>query len=858
MRFSKPFRIFAFSLLATVTLIVITSALLSLFYEQAIVRFMKKYLDEHLLTELSMKDIRFRVLKGFPNATVEISQVVILSGEDFHPRDFPGTYADTLLQAKTISFQFDLMKLINKQYELKKIEVSQGRLNILMDKNNRHNLKIWKNGESRSGQEYAINLKAIHLNSTRIKIVSLREQLELDAHAQRTVFRGNYSGNILSGETRGNIQLDSILLKDRRLIKDASLNLAVKMVYGGDRLRIREGRLQLNKAVMNISGEFKGGKDKSIDLTVDIPKFGLEELMSLMPFDSKVLPAHLSFTGNGNLTAVIRGSLSNKNNLFIRSGFELAGCTARNTDTRAEISHINLKGSISGTRAENFELRLDQVNGDLGKGWIRGSFFLNNLKTLVFRTEIQSSLDLEALREFLALDTVETMKGMIRSDFSASGSFKQFGDSSVSGLDYLDKGTFVFEETSLKMKNRPWDLRNISGKATWDKILRLDSLALQINGTDLLVNGNIQNITGYLLKRGSLKSNLEITTDNLDIGNILNNAPKRKSSGSASRISLLPPEIQLTASLKTRNLIVGKFQATEVSLHLVAAKDSVYVTDFFLKFPDGSITGNALITKNSGKQLSITCNAQPKMINIRQLFTSMNNFTQHFIMDKNVKGLLGGTVSFAAQWDSAYKFLPKSLKAQADIEITNGELVQFEPMMRLSKYIDVEELRHVRFKTLKNIIYINDRMVTLPEMAIHSTAFNITVSGQHSFDNLFDYRLKVLLSEILFNKARKKKAEISEFMVEETREDQTTIPLIIAGTPDQFDVRFDRRRAFDLSRKTMKEEDPSVENRPAPNNFRIEWEEPEKKPEEAAKPVSKQNSSDFEVEWEEEDDSGIE
>ncbi len=284
----------------------------------------------------------------------------------------------------------------------------------------------------------------------------------------------------------------------------------------------------------------------------------------------------------------------------------------------------------------------------------------------------------------------------------------------------------------------------------------------------------------------------------------------------------------------------------------------MYVTDFFLKFPDGSITGNALITKNSGKQLSITCNAQPKMINIRQLFTSMNNFTQHFIMDKNVKGLLGGTVSFAAQWDSAYKFLPKSLKAQADIEITNGELVQFEPMMRLSKYIDVEELRHVRFKTLKNIIYINDRMVTLPEMAIHSTAFNITVSGQHSFDNLFDYRLKVLLSEILFNKARKKKAEISEFMVEETREDQTTIPLIIAGTPDQFDVRFDRRRAFDLSRKTMKEEDPSVENRPAPNNFRIEWEEPEKKPEEAAKPVSKQNSSDFEVEWEEEDDSGIE
>ena len=38
---------------------------------------MKSYLDEHLLTQLSMDDIRFRFLKGFPKTTIEISNVVL-------------------------------------------------------------------------------------------------------------------------------------------------------------------------------------------------------------------------------------------------------------------------------------------------------------------------------------------------------------------------------------------------------------------------------------------------------------------------------------------------------------------------------------------------------------------------------------------------------------------------------------------------------------------------------------------------------------------------------------------------------------------------------------------------------------
>jgi hypothetical protein len=216
-----------------------------------------------------------------------------------------------------------------------------------------------------------------------------------------------------------------------------------------------------------------------------------------------------------------------------------------------------------------------------------------------------------------------------------------------------------------------------------------------------------------------------------------------------------------------------------------------------------------------------------------------------------VKGSLNGTISFFAQWDSTLHYLPKSLTARGNLEITDGELVQFEPMMKLSRYINVDELRLIRFKTLKNDIFINDRLVSIPEMAIHSSAFNIRISGHQSFDNLFEYRLNVLLSEVLFNKARKKKKEMDEFLIEEDRGSQTTIPLIIAGTPDNFDVKFDRKRAFDLTRKNFDKDQERQPDPPNAGNFKIEWDESRNDPAIKEKPDKGQKPDDFKIEWDE-------
>ncbi len=856
---TKPVRILIIALLSTIFLIVVTSAVISLFYEKAVIRYMKKYMDEHLLTEISMHDIRFSVLKGFPSATVDISQVVMLSGENFSPADFHKSYADTLLKARKVSFRFDLLKLFHKDYVLKKIQITDGFVNFLYDKKGRNNLKIWKSDKTGGTENYSVNLQGIVATDMVVRWIDLPHRINLQTFSHTTSFKGTYSHEILSGEAHGNFSGTGLLVRDTRWMNKASLIVQLKMTYANDRFRIREGLVRLNKADITVKGDYMGGRENKADLAFTVPKFGLDELISMLPLQNDSLIRQYRFTGRGKLSATVKGAVSDPDHLEIRSDFTLLDCSARNVKTRINIKGINIDGKVSGTNAGNFALSLRQFTAKMGNGSVRGSLDIHNLHDLLFRAKIHADLDLEALKQFINSDTIEYLGGTVRADFNAQGKLSLLRtDSAAHALDYLKDGTFSFQDAGIRFKNSSTTVRNVTGNAILSNSVRFDSMAVTLNGNRLVLSGTLQNLTGYLLNKGVLVSDLTVRASHFSINYLLQKDADDGSSRPANKkkyVSLFPQRMHMNARIHTDDFEAAKFRATDLSLKFSLVGDSMYVPDFSLKFGDGTITGNGLISQNGKHLVSITCNSVSKQINIQELFTAFNNFAQNFIVDKNIKGKLNGTIGFYAQWDSTLRFLPKSLVANGKLEVIDGELVQFEPMMKLSKYISVDELRVVQFKTLRNDIHIKDRTVTIPLMDIHSSAFNISAAGQQTFDNLFEYRINVLLSEVLFNKARKKKREMNEFFVEDDPKSETTIPLIIAGTPDNFYVKFDHKRAFSLSKHNTEKTPDQKNDLPDAGNFRIEWEETRKEPaipasvKKADQPENKEE--DFKIEWDE-------
>jgi hypothetical protein len=81
-------------------------------------------------------------------------------------------------------------------------------------------------------------------------------------------------------------------------------------------------------------------------------------------------------------------------------------------------------------------------------------------------------------------------------------------------------------------------------------------------------------------------------------------------------------------------------------------------------------------------------------------------------------------------------------------------------------------------------------------MDIASSAISISASGVHSFDNIVEYHLKLLLSDILAKKAKKARKDVEEFgVVEEDGLGRTSLFISMKGPVSDPIISYDSQGA---------------------------------------------------------------
>ncbi len=193
--------------------------------------------------------------------------------------------------------------------------------------------------------------------------------------------------------------------------------------------------------------------------------------------------------------------------------------------------------------------------------------------------------------------------------------------------------------------------------------------------------------------------------------------------------------------------------------------------------------------------------------------------------------------------------------------LTDGALIDFDPVMALSTFIELSELENIKFDRLENEFFIRSNVFYVPMMDIKSSAVDLSVNGKHSFDNDYQYHVKMLLSEILSNKARKNRTLSDEFgEVEDDGLGRTSVFLKIDGRGEEVKVSYDMKAAGSQIKEDIKKEkqalktifdeeyglykkDPEPEKREGTRpRFRIQWEGSDTTETETQPPVQRKES----------------
>jgi hypothetical protein len=239
-------------------------------------------------------------------------------------------------------------------------------------------------------------------------------------------------------------------------------------------------------------------------------------------------------------------------------------------------------------------------------------------------------------------------------------------------------------------------------------------------------------------------------------------------------------------------LRAGSFTAQEVFAGIRLRPYLLSIDSVFLKSSGGEFHMRSIGRYLPGG-LALESVLRGSNIDVRALFHSFDNFGQDYLLKDNLSGRMEGSVSGTLEFDRQLRLRSGKSDLKGELEIKDGGLYHFAPMMQLSSFVKVKELEEIHFSTLKNIVLVKGDRVILPVMAIQSTAMNLWLSGDYFYaPDSIDYYFKVDLLDVLARKFSLGKSSLPD--AGEARDGLVYLYVVMNGVVDDPGIEFSKRK----------------------------------------------------------------
>jgi hypothetical protein len=372
-------------------------------------------------------------------------------------------------------------------------------------------------------------------------------------------------------------------------------------------------------------------------------------------------------------------------------------------------------------------------------------------------------------------------------------------------------GSVRLSGVSFRLKRNPLEFRDFDGSFRLDNNrVDVESLSGRISSSDLRMNGTFDNFITFLLipnQPGWIRARME--SSRLELDELL--ADKTATSAEDTSYKLkFNPRLRADLDVEVGKLSFRRFKAEDITGRILLDHEVITGRQVRFRSMNGSCTMDATIDAARDDSVYMRCVADIRRIDIRELFCELENFDQETMTDKNVKGLVSAGVQFSSTWTSSLVNDPAKTRSAIELTIENGELNDFAPLQPVAKYIHLSDLNHIRFSTLKNTISIERRKINIPQMEVQSSALNLSLSGVHDFDNKVDYRLQLLLSDVLGRKVKQRNSEFGE--IEDDGLGRTRLFLTMKGPVDDPRIGYDRKGAGEKIRNDLAREKQTIKS----------------------------------------------
>lgn len=417
------------SLLFILLVVLGAGLILSFIFKEEVNELLIRELNKKIITKIDVDEVKFSLLRKFPNASIEFRQVLIHPPASFNQQNKRDPGYDTLIYAKHLFLEFNVMDVIRKDFRIKSIHADRGLLYLKVDREGIPNYQFWKTDYDTSASKIEIKLQDLKFSNLQVHVLNQVSDFSFNGFAESINLKGNFASHIFQLETEAKLLVQHLSLEGINYITDRMCRVDLEMTVEENRYTIDRGNVEISGLPFITKGSFTTGESRDINLIVSGMELDLPSVISMLPVQYKKKASEYSITGSLDFKVNLNGGYGIKSPPQIMAQVHIDQGSMTPVSKNIKIDELELSGYYSnGKKRSNLSttLEIDKFSFHIGKSDLSGSFRVNNFEHPELELLIAGSLDLSEVHQFLQPDSIKFMEGQVQTNLKLSGPLKNY------------------------------------------------------------------------------------------------------------------------------------------------------------------------------------------------------------------------------------------------------------------------------------------------------------------------------------------------------------------------------------------------------------------------------------------------
>lgn len=777
-------------------------------YKDRIIQTVVTELNKGLNTKVVVEKIDIAFWETFPKVSIGFHHIKMRGsflGDDSH-----------LLYADKILLGFNVKDLYKGDYFISETIIENADLHFVIREDGKNNFTVFdQTEEQKDSSNVSFKLNAVKLKNVNILFENRINQQAYDVFCNQGEANFSSTNGSWGMNLGGDFFVHRISVEKHNYLADRQLKLNTELTFNNRTglYEIKPSDIIIGQSLFVLKGHFGIENGQDIDISLTGKQTTIQTILGLLPTDVKNKLNAYKSEGNVYFVGTIRGKIDSHYAPEAKFSFGCSNASFWHPDYAKKFTNVSFKGLYSNGKksiGEPSHLKLQNIEGLLDGKHFSSDLEIKDFNNPYIKFDLNGTLDLQGLYKLYKPQNIESFGGEIIVDMYFEGFQKDLQHTTT--LDKIKSyGNFQVSNCHFQIKSNQFEVKNLNTQFSYtNTAIHLHELTTLAQGQSILLKGYLYNYLTYLAgSRGDLEGELQLQANTLDLEKLLIDpalANTEKSSKNPSSTPGIHNDAKFTFQCDVKKAIYKKFTSRNLKGKVTLYRKILSADGISMKTAGGTFTLDGKVNLTRPELPVFDGKAKCTNAKVDSLFYLFDNFGQSFITNEHLKGTLNVEADLHVGLNDQYKIRPNSFKALLNVNIKNGELNEFSPMQKLSRFIDSKELYNIRFQELKNTIRIENGIIFIPEMEIKSNVNTVSVLGTQSFEGLMDYKLKVSLKNF------KKKDSDAQFGA--IREDgaNTMLFLTIKGTTDNYKIAYDTQAVKDKIKDSWKKEKEEFKN----------------------------------------------